>query len=491
MKIPRIISGLSACALGAALAGSGVAADAASAPVTRTATTQLSGAEDPATSALRLRTPRRVRGYVGNGTVAFDPGIRLIARGGPVEVWSTRPSYKKPIVTEVRTASGTTVLPTGLQKRFGRLPGFLKLEYRTTDGTLVATDWQGVCLNSWNSQRISPDAPLRSPYPTSCSRNRFTRGGVMGIQDGWSSQVEWWAAQPLRAGRYRVSVSVSRTYRKALGLAKENVSSTFTLVAKKGDGYQRPAPARAIQQPRASLPQPAAQEPGRDRAGAAGPTPDLRSIPAWGIRISRDGNHLQFSATVWNAGDSPLVVDGFRRDGEDVMDAYQYFVDADGNQTGYQKVGTMEWDRKDTHQHWHFRDFARYRLLDADKQGVVRSRKEAFCLANTDAIDYTIPGADWQPDGTDLHTSCGDRDSLSIREVLSAGSGDTYAQFRAGQSFNLEALPNGTYYIAVEANPKGRLVEQSEANNVAHRRIVLGGSPGARTVRVGKVGMVD
>ena len=30
------------------------------------------------------------------------------------------------------------------------------------------------------------------------------------------------------------------------------------------------------------------------------------------------------------------------------MDAYQYFFDADGNQTGYQKVGQMEWDARRT-----------------------------------------------------------------------------------------------------------------------------------------------
>jgi hypothetical protein len=62
--------------------------------------------------------------------------------------------------------------------------------------------------------------------------------------------------------------------------------------------------------------------------------PDLRSVPAWAIRVS-DDHFLNFAATVWNAGPSPLVVDGFRRDGEAVMDAYQYFYDADGVPHGY------------------------------------------------------------------------------------------------------------------------------------------------------------
>ena len=111
---------------------------------------------------------------------------------------------------------------------------------------------------------------------------------------------------------------------------------------------------------------------------------------------------------MWNAGDSPLVVDGFRRDGEDLMDAYQYFFDAEGNQTGYQDVGHLHWDAKPSHQHWHFEDFARYTLLRRDKTEAAVSKKEAFCLANTDAIDLTVPDADWNPENTDLSTSCGD-----------------------------------------------------------------------------------
>ena len=206
--------------------------------------------------------------------------------------------------------------------------------------------------------------------------------------------------------------------------------------------------------------------------------------------MSRGGDHLQFSATVWNAGDSPLVVDGFRREGEDEMDAYQYFFDGDGNQTGFQQVGHMHWDAKPTHQHWHFEDFARYTLLAADKTEAVKSHKEAFCLANTDAVDETVPNASWNPFNTDLSTSCGDFNSLSIREVLASGWGDTYAQFRAGQSFDLRGLPNGKYFVAVIANPKNRLVEASTDNNVALRKVFIGGTPGNRTVRVPQVGLI-
>ncbi|MFE6701741.1 lysyl oxidase family protein [Streptomyces sp. NPDC057718] len=220
------------------------------------------------------------------------------------------------------------------------------------------------------------------------------------------------------------------------------------------------------------------------------PKPDLRSLPAYGITVS-DGyeevpgkDYLAFSANVWNAGPAKLVVDGFRSPGKKLMDAYQYFYDAKGKQVGYTPTGTMEWDPRPGHEHWHFTDFASYRLLKADKKESVRSGKEAFCLANTDAVDYTVKNANWHPDNTDLSTACGQENSISVREVLDVGSGDTYTQDLPGQSFDITNLPNGTYYIQVLANPENRLKETNHKNNSALRKVVLGGKKGARTVKV-------
>ncbi|NUL23711.1 lysyl oxidase family protein [Streptomyces lunaelactis] len=221
------------------------------------------------------------------------------------------------------------------------------------------------------------------------------------------------------------------------------------------------------------------------------PKPDLRSLPAWDIGISdgEDGDvpgkdYMVFSANVWNAGPAPLVVDGFRSPGKDLMDAYQYFYDAKGKQVGYSPTGTMEWDPRVGHEHWHFTDFASYRLLRANQKEIVRSGKEAFCLANTDAIDYTVKNANWHPNNTGLSTACGQQSSLSVREVLDVGSGDTYTQYRPGQSFDVTDLPNGTYYIQVIANPEKRLHETNLNNNVALRKVVLSGTKGARKVTV-------
>ena len=201
---------------------------------------------------------------------------------------------------------------------------------------------------------------------------------------------------------------------------------------------------------------------------------------------------MRFAATVWNGGAGPLVVDGFRSSGEDHMDAYQYFYDADGEETGYEQVGKFHFHGAN-HQHWHFEDFARYRLLNADQTLAVRSTKASFCLANTDAVDYTVPNADWQPENTDLSSACGGPEALGIREVLSNGSGDTYMQYRAGQAFRLKGLPDGVYYVAVEANPKHTL---SSSTPTTTTRCARSGSAtnertGQRWVRAPQVGIID
>jgi hypothetical protein len=444
------------------------------------------------TSPVTLWAPAKMTAYAYRKHVWTDLGLRLIAQGEPFELWSNRPSYDDKIHTEWRSSAGTVALPEGTMKDFSGLSKFLTITLQKAGSDEVTTMKRSTCLNDW-SERVRPDAPPTSGYPQGCYFNPYSIGSVQGIQEGWANPV-FGQGRPLRLtkGRYHVTATISPAYVAAFGLSAEDASRSLTLVVKKeknGGGIEFDHAHRA---PGSGVAQPAEHEPQGSSGGRAdGPVPDLRSLPAWGIQTSKNGNYLQFSATVWNAGDSPLVVDGFRREGEDEMDAYQYFFDGDGNQTGYQAVGQMHWDPRPTHQHWHFEDFARYVLLDADQAQVVKSKKEAFCLAATDAVDQTVPEAEWRPENTDLATACGDYGSLSIREVLVSGWGDTYAQFRAGQSFNLRGLPNGKYFVAVIANPDNRLVESSTDNNVALRKVFIGGKEDHRTVRVPQVGIIE
>ena len=437
------------------------------------------------TAPVSLWAPKAVTASSFRGRAWTDLGLRLIAEGAPLEIWSHRPSYDEPIQSVWRSADGDVALPAGSMSGFSGLDRFVSLRITPKRGGDALRTTRAACLNGW-SERVRPTAPARSGYPQGCWYNPYSLGSVQGIQEGWATPILS-QGRPFRLdpGRYTVVATIAPTYATLFGLTAAEATRTvqLTVTADEDSGEGRRTVAR----------RPAAQRPSGPvgRADEGGPAPDLRSLPAWGINLSKNTNYLRFSATVWNAGDSPLVVDGFRRDGEDEMDAYQYFFDAAGNQTGYQPVGHLHWDDKDSHQHWHFLDFARYSLLDADQQETARSKKEAFCLANTDAVDLTVPDADWNPGGNDLATSCGDYSSLSIREVLAAGWGDTYTQYRAGQSFDIRNLPNGTYYIAVIANPENNLVEAATDNNVALRRIVLGGKPGKRTVQVPQIGIIE
>ncbi len=451
--------------------------------------------------------------------IVLDLGTHLVAGKNAVEVRATRKSYNDPVVGSQLVNGKPKALPAGFVTDFGGLSKFLHLTITDAAGKKVYDKDRTFCLNGEGS-RTRPDAPATSPYPEGCGANPFTLGAVWGLQAGWSSNTTSYYDEEsldLPVGKYTAKVTVNKAYRDYFKIGAYDSAVTVNVTVREvedchGDGQtdgckqafanaKVKALTKAGVAPKAAkaAPKPNAQRPTGKAAVPKGPKPDLRSVPAWGIQIGpgeegtpeADRDFLAFSATVWNAGPSPLVLDGFRQQGKDLMDAYQYFYDANGKEVGYQKTGTMEWDPREGHTHWHFTDFARYSLLNAKQTEVVRSQKEAFCLAATDAIDYTVKNANWKPSNTDLHTACGGHTSLSVREVLDVGSGDTYAQFRPGQSFDVTDLPNGEYYIEVLANPEKRLFESSTTNNVALRKVILGGTLHQRTVEVPPVGLID
>ncbi len=108
----------------------------------------------------------------------------------------------------------------------------------------------------------------------------------------------------------------------------------------------------------------------------------------------------------------------------------------------------------------------------------------SWCVAPTDAIDLNVPGALWRPQSTSLASACGDIDAQWLRQVLPVGWGDTYVQTVAGQAIDITELPNGRYHIKVTVNPEGTLHERRTSNNVSYRLVILGGTPGNRTVQV-------
>jgi hypothetical protein len=450
-------------------------------------------------SPVTLWAPAKMQTESWDGRVYTDFGLRLTAPTTAFELWSTRASYDDPIRTQWRAADGRVLadLPEGTMTDFSGLPDFVKVTVRrVSDGAVVRERSQSACLNG-RSQRIEPTAPATTPYPRGCPWNPYTLGSVMGVQQGHAVRLadEWGQSMRLNPGKYDVTMSIAPSYQDMLGILPADSQRVTRLVVVDGDfgmSAGRVAAEASTTESSTVAAGAAAEEPRRNAAGTIPETqPDLRSLPAFNVELNRKQTMLRFSATVWNGGDSPLVVDGFRSADQDHMDAYQYFYDADGNETGaYQQVGEMHW-HAENHNHWHFEDFAQYSLLNADQTEAVRSTKQSFCLANTDAVDYTQPGSEWQPSNTSLESECGDYDAISVRQVLSAGNGDTYTQYRAGQAFPVAKLPNGVYWIRVAANPLANLVESDTANNDSLRKIRLGGTPTNRWVKAPQVGIVE
>jgi hypothetical protein len=474
----------------------------------------------------------------------LNTGLHLVAGNEPFEVTMTRKSYQDPVVGKRWVKSkGKRVpvtLPAWMTTNFDGLKDFSTVTLKDAANSTVSNVTANFCPGQGPTARSRPDAPANSPYPQPwCGAgfggpgNPFRLGMIWGIQTGWSTELPFVAPDDenpfgfvLPVGKYKLTVAVNKRYlsyfkipakqgthtidvtvvnapidsagaatvRKQAEQAKAKTRSRSAAAAGGHSHAENGDPSRQLSAYAKEF-RPATRRPATVSAQAVpkGPRPDLRSLPAWGIDmvpgVGPDGkpnskSYLSFGATVWNAGDSPLVVDGFRRPRTDLMDAYQYFFDGKGKQVGSTRAGTMQWDAREGHRHWHFTNFAQYRLLKADKKIAVKSGKEAFCLANTDAVDYTVKNARWQPQNTSLATSCGQNTAVAVREVLDSGNGDTYTQDRPGQSFEVTDLPNGTYYVEVLANPVKKLTESNLRNNSSLRKVILSGPKGNRKVTV-------
>lgn len=520
-------------AAAAGLAAAALAAGAFSAPSTATAAE--SALSD---SPLVLKAPatKTVRSH--DGWVYSDFGLQLAAQHEDFEIRANRvggtpapgqwwdPAYDSPITAVWKTAAGDVPLPEGSMTSWQGLDGFAQVVIRKEGRRRAVHKRQSAgCFNSWSAKPVVPDHASRNAYPFMCPWNPFTLGSVMGVSKGFAvpaiGEFGYYSAR-LAPGSYTLKMQIAPEWREFFGISDADGVVTQALTVRKARSRnnfrapQRPSGA-PTGGPNLQLEE-NGQAPAADSAGALANefAPDLRSLPAFGATMNRKGNAVRFGATVWNGGHGPMVIEGFepqepapspaaRHDGERHLDAYQYYFDGDGNITGHDRVGEFSF-HEGNHNHWHFQDFARYRLLH-DVDGMpgdvaVRSTKVSFCLANTDAVDYTVPNAEWRPENTDLSgSSCGGRSATYLRQVLSNGSGDTYYQYRTGQAFRVGNLPDGDYWISVEANPaddatapdEGRnLRELDYTNNDSVRKITLTTNRrGVRRVVMAPVGTVD
>ena len=433
--------------------------------------------------------------------------LHLVNRGGPLEV-------------EVRRDAGATTwrasqvvggerlpMPEGVPlgpKGLGRAIGVTVLDAARR---VVRREALDLCLNA-QAVRLGPSGAALSPFPQSCLSHPFARGLRLGLATDYAVPVDLSRAVTagLRPGRYTVRVRVRPATAEWLGMARGGRAVTLGLRVRplpprqrgSTDGVEVEVPASGPvveghpeHRPPYRRP-PATPIPPTDVVPPADALPNLAALPAYEIvAIGRDGRDaLHFSSTVWNAGPGPLIVEGYRRGAAPIMDASQFFRRADEDVAAV-PVGILDYDAREEHDHWHFRDFARYSLATPGGRIVAASPKEAWCLAPTDQIDQLVPNAELRPGDPFLSTACGDASAVQVRQVLEVGAGDTYGIGTPGQTVDITRLPNGPYDLRIEANPARALRETTVADNVALRRVVLGGTRGRRTVRVPPVEGID
>ena len=150
------------------------------------------------------------------------------------------------------------------------------------------------------------------------------------------------------------------------------------------------------------------------------------------------------------------------------------------------------------HQHYHFRNYAQYELIDPASGKVWRAAKRGFCMLDTDPNPANLG----EPARSHIFRNCG---AIGIpgNQGISHGWTDTYRFFLGGQYFVLDGgdgqqpVPPGTYVIRITANPpyKGSgknpcrfldpatgdchtLQESNYANNVGEVTITIPPHPG-------------
>jgi len=423
-----------------------------------------------------------------HGFVYLDPGMWIKSVGGDFELRVARTDYESPItLTQVDSETGVVLraLPVEMLDGFYGLKDFVRVKVLDADGKQVFGYPMPFCPNSWYQQRLSDDAPLVSHYPYWCGGGPLTRGAVWGIDDGWAAALVggYYYGLGWEADRkhYTIRMTVDPAWADLLGIADEDtVAQVHVIAVDRGTLGAAAAPA----EPAAPVYTPGPAVPDVTDPPVVS-LPDLYALPAWSMGAYRHKGRdlLGFNATEWNEGPGTFVIEGFRGPDEPKMNAYQYFI-VDGEPVGRTQIGELEFHLGGGHNHWHFEEFTEYTLLDASKTEVLVSGKQSWCLVNTDAVDLTVPNANWQGYGQDLSTSCGGPSALWIREVLDVGWGDTYSQYVSGQAFDITDLPNGRYYVRVHVNPTGSILEASTANNVQDRLIRLKGGLGHRRVVV-------
>ena len=217
--------------------------------------------------------------------------------------------------------------------------------------------------------------------------------------------------------------------------------------------------------------------------------PELQTLPATDLHFDTvtlaDGQRhkvLRFSNTVANYGQGRLEMEGSYNPSSGKTRVYQNIYNSDGALARSKYVGEMVYH--ESHQHWHFENFAFYQLYTASNgtlgQAMTgkKGEKTTFCVMDTVKVT-NLPGSPSSP----VYSQCG-----QTKQGLSVGWGDTYGYTLADQWIDLGVadgtphLPDGQYAIQSTADPLNLLLESNDTNNAKVTYFyVQGGQPALGT----------
>ena len=110
------------------------------------------------------------------------------------------------------------------------------------------------------------------------------------------------------------------------------------------------------------------------------------------------------------------------------------------------------------HGHYHFDNFAAYRLLNTAGQQVAAGQKVGFCLED---VSRWNSAANSQP-----QYNCD-------YQGIQAGWSDIYGGNLPGQWVDITGLAAGTYILEIQIDTANRIPEANEANNVARVKVTI------------------
>lgn len=200
-------------------------------------------------------------------------------------------------------------------------------------------------------------------------------------------------------------------------------------------------------------------------AADAPPIEQLLPPYTWFVESTASGSTLlRFSSVTANVGSGPLDVIANRSQ-----------PDGASTTTTWQRLWTAEWNYIDRlsgsflfhedHDHIHFDEFERYRLIGPAGRVVAESAKVSFCLRDSLRI-VSDPTPTVGPFGS--AETCG-----ANQQSINVGYADHYHQFLPDQWIDVTGIAAGEYLVEITVDPANLLVEEDETNNVGTFAISL------------------